>query len=166
MNDIAQKAYDLLGENPTLPIPVDAIVMKSNVRLLPFDLGENISGVLVIDNGEATIGYNKNEHRVRNRFTIAHELGHFILHKNKDLFVDKGFKVMFRGSVNGDNYNREEVEANEFAANLLMPEKLLREEIEKLNLDFTEEASIKQLAKKFDVSTIAMSFRIAKLRQL
>lgn len=171
MKNISDKAYDLLGDHSTLPIPVETIVAKNGVRLLPYDLGENISGVLVIQDGEATIGYNKNEHRVRNRFTIAHELGHFILHKNKDLFVDKGFKVMFRGSVSNENtYSvtnentyREEIEANEFAASLLMPETLLREEIRKLDLDFTDEASIKLLAKKFDVSTMAMSFRISNL---
>ncbi len=165
MINISQKAYEQLGDRPTLPIPIESIVAKNKVRLLPFDLGENISGVLVIENGEATIGYNKNEHRVRNRFTIAHELGHFILHKDKDLFVDKGFKVMFRGVSSGDKYNKQdEIEANEFAANLLMPENLLRSEIAKLDLDFTDEESIKQLAKKFDVSTVAMSFRMAKLR--
>jgi Zn-dependent peptidase ImmA (M78 family) len=162
--DISQKAYEVLGENPTLPIPVESIVAKKSVRLLPFDLGENISGILVIEKGEATIGYNKNEHRVRNRFTIAHELGHFILHKEKDLFVDKEFKVMFRGAINNNQNYKEEMEANEFAANLLMPEKLLKEEVMKMDLDFTDEAAIKHLAKKFDVSTTAMSFRIANLQ--
>ena len=122
-----------------------------------------MSGVLIIEQGEATIGYNKNEHRVRNRFTIAHELGHYMLHKEKDLFVDKDFKIMFRTIPSNDVNEIHEKEANEFAASILMPEDLLRREIDLLDLDYTDENAVKILAKKFDVSPISMSIRISKI---
>ena len=167
MPSIQELATAVLLELPSaseqLPVNIEEIVEKKGIRLLPFDFKEDISGVLMLENNEATIGYNTNEHRVRNRFTIAHELGHFILHKDdKDLFVDKDFKALFRLN-NGDTSAKHEKEANEFAACILMPENLIRREIEDSGIDYTDENLIKSLAKKFDVSTVAMSIRISKL---
>jgi Zn-dependent peptidase ImmA (M78 family) len=156
-------ALRVIGRYLTLPIPVEEIVIDRDIQLVPYEFGEEISGILIIDQDKATIGYNKNEHRVRNRFTIAHELGHFELHKQQDLFIDKSFKVMFRG-VEQEGWNQqEEREANQFAACLLMPEVLVRAEVSKLDFDYTDESSIKTLAKRFDVSVIAMSIRISEL---
>ncbi len=163
MNLISQTANNLLQGNKSLPIPIETIVSNQGIKLLSYDLGEGMSGVLIIEQGEATIGYNKNEHRVRNRFTIAHELGHFMLHKEKDLFVDKDFKIMFRTIPSNDVNEIHEKEANEFAASILMPEDLLRREIDLLDLDYTDENAVKILAKKFDVSPISMSIRISKI---
>lgn len=161
---IEKSVQDVLGSNNLLPVPVESIVQSLGIALLAYDFKEDMSGILVFHEGKATIGYNKNEHRVRNRFTIAHELGHYILHRNNnELFVDKDFKVMFRSDVSMSTYSKHEAEANEFAACLLMPERLLRAEISKLYVDYTDESLIKTLAKKFDVSAIAMSIRISKL---
>ncbi|MBS0646935.1 MAG: ImmA/IrrE family metallo-endopeptidase [Verrucomicrobia bacterium] len=167
MSSIQEKAKNVLLEFPTaseqLPVNIEHIVEKKGIRLLPFDFKEDISGVLMLENGEATIGYNLNEHRLRNRFTIAHELGHYLLHKDdKDLFVDKEFRALFRLN-NGDASAKHEREANEFAACILMPEDMIRSEIANSGIDYTDENLIKTLAKKFDVSTIAMSIRISKL---
>ena len=71
---ISNRVNKLLGDTISLPIPIEKIVLEHGVRLLPYDLGDNVSGILVTENGQATIGYTKNEQRVRNRFTIAHEL--------------------------------------------------------------------------------------------
>ena len=163
MNLISQTTNNLLEGNKSLPIPIETIVSNQGIKLLSYDLGEGMSGVLIIEQGEATIGYNKNEHRVRNRFTIAHELGHYMLHKEKDLFVDKDFKIMFRTIPSNDVNEIHEKEANEFAASILMPEDLLRREIDLLDLDYTDENAVKILAKKFDVSPISMSIRISKI---
>jgi Zn-dependent peptidase ImmA (M78 family) len=161
--NIADIALGVIGPRLTLPIPVEEIVLSQNIQLVAYEFGEEISGVLIIDHDKATIGYNKNEHRVRNRFTIAHELGHFELHKQQDLFVDKGFKVMFRGAETEQWNKQQERDANQFAACLLMPEDLLRAEASKLDFDYTEEISIKTLAKIFDVSSVAMSIRLSAL---
>ena len=167
MHTIQDKAYQVLLDQPSLseqlPIDIEHIVESRGIRLLPFDFKEDISGVLVFENGEATIGYNNKEHRVRNRFTIAHELGHYVLHKeDKDLFVDKEFMALYRLN-NGETGTKHEREANEFAACILMPENLMRREIEKTGIEYTDENLIKSLAKKFDVSTVSMSIRMSKL---
>lgn len=149
-----------------LPIPVNKIAKEYDVVIKPYDLGEDISGVLVINEGKGTIGYNPFHPKVRQRFTIAHELGHYLLHvrKKQDLFVDKGFKVHFRDQISSIGIDKLEQEANAFAAAILMPENLLSNKIMELDLDLTDEEAIKKLAKIFDVSPIAMTIRISNLR--
>lgn len=149
-----------------LPIPVREIAQACNVKIQPYDLGEDISGVLVINKGTGTIGYSPVESKVRQRFTIAHELGHYVLHsqsKQEGLFIDKGFKVLFRDYNSSTGEIKHEKEANAFAAALLMPKDLLISKIESLDLDLTDESAIKKLAKMFNVSSISMSFRISNL---
>ena len=65
------------------------------------------------------------------RFTIAHELAHYILHtKETKLFVDK--QVLYRDGKSSTGEILQEREANAFAASLIMPGKLITEEVEKL----------------------------------
>jgi len=147
-----------------LPVPVGEIAQKRGLKIKPYDLGTNVSGVLVIDSGIGTIGYNPTESKVRQRFTIAHELGHYELHKqDRSLFIDKGFTALFRDQDSSKGEIKKEQEANAFAAALLMPEKLVWKEIKKQNFDLSDEDSMKQLAKIFYVSVPAMTFRIANL---
>lgn len=163
MSRIAESAAITRGRFNSLPIDVESIVRNLCIELRAFNFDDGISGAMVIKNGVPSIGYNSTEPEVRNRFTIAHELGHYILHKDQELFVDTDFKVMLR-SNNIDSYQqRQEREANEFAACLLMPEDLLRREIALVDLNLREEEIIEQLAAEFNVSTIAMSIRISRL---
>lgn len=147
-----------------LPIPIEEIARQRGLDIKAYDLGEGISGVLAIDSGKGTIGYNPTESKVRQRFTIAHEMGHFELHrKRNELFIDKEFQVMFRDQNSSTGDSKKEQEANGFAAAILMPEKLLRQEIENNGFDISEERSLKELSRMFQVSATAMSFRIANL---
>jgi Zn-dependent peptidase ImmA (M78 family) len=103
---------------------------------------------------------------VRQRFTISHEIAHFLLHARKDenpqLFIDGA--VAFRPDKNTsttlDNY---EVEANHLAAALLMPRALVQEEMRKHDLDLDDEDAIISLAKGFHVGAAAMSNRLFNL---
>jgi len=145
----------------TIPIKIEEIAKKEGLKVIPYPFNEGISGTLLIN--ENVIGFNQTESRVRRRFTIAHELGHFMLHRNqnKTVFLDK----LFRFNVPNDNQNEQfEMEANAFAAAILMPEKILRKEIKGIEIDLGDELAIKYLAKKFDVSTTAMYFRLLNLK--
>lgn len=159
---IAEKLLDSVGIDTT-PVPVEDIVRKLDLRLKESDLGQDISGVLVIKNGIGTIGINENDGSLRKRFTIAHEIGHYILHRTSgDLFIDKT-KVHYRDSNSSKGEDYKEMEANSFAAAILMPQKLVVAEILKGNIDLTDENDIKDLASRFGVSSIAMTYRIANL---
>ncbi len=147
----------------SLPVKIEDIAKQRGLRVMPYAFDEDISGVLVIEDDLGTIGYNQNESRVRRRFTIAHELGHYELHKERSkLFMDKGFKALFRSKNSGLTEETQimEQEANAFAASILMPDHLLIKELEKIEFDLSSEDDIKSLAKIFDVSSTAMYFRI------
>jgi len=67
---------------------------------------------------------NAEKYEPRIRFSIAHELGHFFLHKNKKSYFPCSQEDMFQWSNPGI-----EVEANTFAANMLMPEKIFKNHV-------------------------------------
>ena len=147
-----------------LPIDIEEIAKKRGLDVLPYELGDDVSGVLAIKDGKGTIGYNLKEPKVRRRFTIAHELGHYELHKEKsDLFVDKEFIYRSQHSAHTVDHQVMEHEANYFASCILMPTDQVRKELDKRDIDLFSEDGIKELAKKFEVSPTAMSLRITKL---
>ena len=113
--------------------------------------GDKLNIELEYDNGIWLIKVNSKHNSKRQRFTIAHELGHFMLHRNKSaLFEDK---VFFR-AVEKDNM---EYAANSFAALLLMPESRVREAVN------DGMRNIGALADRFGVSSPAMKARVVEL---
>lgn len=167
MNDTESFINSIFSNNSEidLPIKIESIVKDLNIDLVKYTFDDDISGVLVLSGSQPTIGINHNHSEVRKRFTIAHELGHYILHRDKGnvMFMDK---VLYR--KNSEEYNvkdeRLEKEANYFAANLLMPEAAVRKWFAKSEqTDFYEDSNIKNLAEKFKVSSSAMTYRLINL---
>lgn len=148
----------------TLPIKIEEVAKSRGLTVMPYPLGDDVSGLLSIKDGVGTIGYNQNEPKVRKRFTIAHELGHYELHRDKsDLFVDKQFIYRSQNSGNTAVNQQMEQEANMFASGILMPTDFVRQAVENANIDLTSADTIKELAKMFEVSETAMSIRISSL---
>ncbi|WP_192822771.1 ImmA/IrrE family metallo-endopeptidase [Rufibacter sp. LB8] len=151
------------------PISIEIIAESKGIEIKPYDFGEGVSGALVIDGNKSVIGYNPFESPVRRRFTIAHELGHFVLHQNDSpLWIDKEkmqyrSQIQFRDQKSATGELKNEREANQFAAAILMPGFMIKNEIEKRNLEFIEEQDVKELADIFKVSQQAMTIRLSKL---
>ncbi|OJW71572.1 MULTISPECIES: ImmA/IrrE family metallo-endopeptidase [unclassified Spirosoma] len=151
------------------PVDVNLIAAKKGVNISPYDFGEDVTGVLILEGDKATIGVNKNNNNndQRRRFTIAHELGHFILqHQRSGVFVDtptQYFTILYRDSKSSTGEHLQEREANAFAAALLMPEKLVMNYLNNTKFDFKKDDIIQLLAKEFDVNPQAMSFRLSNL---
>lgn len=166
---IADSAYKLLAEiGINKPyVQIEKIASYLNLEIVTHDFGNEISGALILENDKATIGVSPGESEVRRRFTISHEIGHFLFHKDSGhLFVeDKKFQVMFRSDQIKQDYVQEK-EANHFAACILMPQRMIDEEIRRLDEDeyvYSDEEAIKLIAKKFKVSQPAMTFRLINL---
>ncbi len=146
-----------------LPISVEKCVHFLNISLKALDLDEDVSGFLILKEDTAHIGINKSNSRQRKRFTIAHEIGHYLLHaKSSKLFIDKKEKILYRNTNSSTGESLREIEANAFAASLLMPRKLILQELE-IVTNVTEGKFIKALAKKFDVSEQAITIRLTNL---
>lgn len=153
------------------PVNVGLIVKKAGISLEETDLGEDMSGLLFVHLDKAVIAYSSRQGIQRKRFTIAHELGHYMLHKelNSDtVFVDKDFIVKYRSNkLYSDVEMRQEQEANAFAAALLMPKDFIFEELNKESLQSLQESElIERLATIFEVSVPAMTFRLTNLNLL
>lgn len=157
----ARQVLKRFGVN--LPIDVEALIKEYGIAIRSQELEEAVSGILVIKEGRATIGVNENHHPNRQRFTLAHELGHFILHKSaSSVFVDAS-TIFFRDGTSSDGSKIQEIEANAFAAELLMPEKQIREAINSQPLDAFDEGAVRRLAAQFEVSAQALTIRLTKL---
>ena len=121
----------------------------------------DISGVLRVKDGIHQILVNPNHSPQRQRFTIAHELGHFLLnHQDDPDFVDSDADVLYRGVSDSPELEfdrRMEIQANMFAAALLMPDDLIFAAIRNVRSTF-------DLAKLFAVSPQAMEVRLRELR--
>lgn len=139
------------------PVPVEEIAEKLGIKVKRAP-SEEFSGLLLRKDGKALIGVNDSESHVRQRFTIAHELGHFFLHPTQDAFVDD-----YRDNQNGGVRNLKERQANMFAAAFLIPMKMLKADIKKMDSKGIFDSEIDFLAKKYDVSKEAMNYRILNL---
>jgi Zn-dependent peptidase ImmA (M78 family) len=130
--------------NPPIVLnKVVAHIKKShNFTIRGWDLGKGVDGLQITSGDRVAVAYNQDQHRHRQRFTVAHEIGHFMLghtSKNHD---------------RSDDNIPEEIEANQFAAELLMPLSMLKHEIKGGN------KICGHLAKRFDVSEEALWIRI------
>ena len=145
------------------PVHLDRIARDLGVKIQYVDLGEDCSGVLVRSGNRAVIGVNEDHHSNRQRFSIAHEIAHFVLHRG-DTYIGKEYRVQFRDLEPRSGTKREEMEANAFAAALLMPAAWVRDAFARQPFDLTEDDVLEMLAEKFDVSTQSMTYRLMKLR--
>jgi Zn-dependent peptidase ImmA (M78 family) len=126
----------------------------------------DVSGMLLREDGmPPVIGVNTAHATVRQRFTVAHELGHWALHPGRLVIFDRPMRVNRRDSVSAMATDREEIQANAFAAALLMPERIVRQRVSELPPDEGRDPdrAAARLASVFDVSTLAMSFRLINL---
>lgn len=164
---VRRKAAELLRQGGVVSAPVDVerlakTVARATVKYEPFE--GKLSGLVHRGrDGQAVIGVNKSHAEVRQRFTIAHELGHLLLHAQEDLHVDEG--IWLRNERSSRAEDEREIEANQFAAELLMPTDLVQEAVAGRNLDLVndEDETLIELATKFKVSRQALSFRLSRL---
>lgn len=142
---------DILMANDMYRIPADVIkIAKANdIDVYEGDLDKKVSGAIKYDNStkKFAILLNKNDIKTRKRFTLAHELGHFFLHKEILIDDEVHIDTMFRMP------DEKEKEVDYFAGALLMNRTLL----EKM---YQEKKSIAELAEIFEVSVSAMTVRL------
>jgi Zn-dependent peptidase ImmA (M78 family) len=115
-------------EDGSVPVPVDpiAIARKLGFKIYTATLDPNVAGMLVMNPGQdPEIYLNGGDSYNRQRFTCAHELGHWAKHVAAG--VDSGRVVDYRDSLASEGTDPEEIYANQFAATLLMPEQTVRQ---------------------------------------
>lgn len=150
------------------PVRVDEIAQHCGLKVRAQAVqNSDISGFILRTGKDAIIGVNSQHAAVRQRFTIAHELGHYLIHAQgvNEVHVDRKFGVQFRDSLSSEGIDRDEREANLFAAELLMPKHFIEADlasVDKMDL-VGDDVFIEKLARRYGVSSQAMVFRLANL---
>lgn len=139
----------------SFPVPVGAIAKKLGIIVKRSTLKPGISGSIKENDGEVIIKVNRHDSLERQRFTLAHEISHFLLHRN--LLVN-GIEdtVLFRSSLS----NALEAEANRLAADIVMPFSLIASVDLPDSLRFEEK--VEHIANLSQLSIPAMEIRLGK----
>ncbi len=141
------------------PVDAEGLARALGVPVNYAFLGAGVSGMIERrENGSYLISVNANDPQTRQRFTIAHELGHFMYHKDKmgdGIDDDRAYRSTDVGKYHNTKIGRkEETQANRFAANLLMPWGLISQLQEQGVTD------VKEIADRLGVSKHAMCIRL------
>lgn len=141
------------------PVSLKEIAGELGLNVYSKDLGPEISGQIMRDRvrgGKSgfAIFVNSNDHPNRQRFTLAHEIAHYILHRD---LIEGGVidDTMYRSSLS----NYYEMQANKMAADILMPIRLVKQYM-------TKYTNVGQLAQAFEVSKGAMEIRLKSVGQI
>lgn len=132
------------------PVPVGEICSRLGIEALHSPMKDEESGKIFFKNNKYSIWVNASHLPARRRFTVAHELGHYYHHKD---FLDQEGQILERNKL---GFDEKEVQANAFAAELLMP---------KLHFlkKYSELKKIQLLAEYFFVSELAVKVRLINL---
>lgn len=140
-----------------IPVAVGRLASELGLPVSLASLSPSISG-LIEPQDESPSGFrirvNRYEIDERQRFTIAHEIAHYLLHRDhiRSGIVDN---VMYRSSLS----SKREAEANRLAADIIMPYPSVMKELERLG-GVRDEISAAALARTFKVSLPAMKVRL------
>ncbi|MCX6785137.1 MAG: ImmA/IrrE family metallo-endopeptidase [Candidatus Komeilibacteria bacterium] len=127
------------------PIPLEKITTFFGLAVINYPkFPDSVSGTIIKDDDLLAIGVNDNHAKVRQRFTIAHELGHYILGHDVDKILDDEF----------DKSSDKEKEANSFAGELLIPHHMLESDLK--NQIWT----IKDLSQRYQVSEQVVTIKL------
>jgi len=143
------------GRGFVIPVDPFRIAERLGTQVLGARLEREVSGMLVKEPAQDPVIYvNATDSLVRQRFSCAHELGHFILRATSRSDDSYGY-IDRRGHSASHGTNPAEIYANQFAAELLMPQ----ENVRMLAPSMTDAA----LAVEFNVSVGAMKYRLENL---
>jgi hypothetical protein len=138
------------------PVPVGAVAKALGLSVKLATLPVGISGEIRPSSSGFVIKVDRHEAKERQRFTIAHEIAHALLHK--DLILENNGlsdDVLYRSSLS----NRREAEANRLAADIVMPWSLVEQWMKQFP-DSSLEDKVDSIAAYLEVSKIAVQVRI------
>ena len=148
MAEIVEKVRTILTKHnlESAPVPIERVANLFSIKIVPYSkFTQQISGTIIKDENFIAIGVNSNDAVVRQRFTIAHELGHFLLGHDIAQTLD---------DAKLDRPIDNEKEADKFAAELLIPIDFLKKDIE------SGIKNLAELSRRYEVSEQAMSVRL------
>lgn len=155
---LAKEVLAAYWDRDLFPVDPVQIASRNGLKVLETSLPEDVSGALIKEEGkDPIIVIEASDSTQRKRFSCAHELGHYFRRVSAGDIQNKYEYVDFRNGKSKDGEDAEEIFANQFAANLLMPDR----EVKSV---WREEKSALQAKRYFGVSESAMSYRLKTLK--
>jgi len=150
----AKKIINQFGITRPNEYSLEEIIAGLKGPIIKYERLVGSEGRIVNSKEFSIITINENSNIQRQRFTLAHELGHYVMHRNKRLIYDTEDNFW-----DWNSYNQLETEANYFAAELLMPEEIFLKYTRKepFSIEY-----IKNTAKEFNTSFLATAIRYAE----
>lgn len=139
------------------PVKVGELATELGIEVKRAPLEPKISGLIQPSSTSPSgfeIRVNKYEVPERQRFTVAHEIAHYLLHR-KEIGSGVVDNILYRSNLT----SRKEAEANRLAADIVMPEKAVTAELKRLG-GLTSPDIVDQMAELFRVSVPAMKVRL------
>lgn len=135
-------------------IDIEDLISKMNIRLVSTELEEGILGASKVEGLKRLIVisskvYNKEQ----KKFTLAHELGHILIHRGTHYFYKEDLSTIYTSKQKED-------EADRFAVELLLPSKIIENIMKENDVNFE---LIKQISKKYRMSLTSTAIRVAEL---
>lgn len=139
------------------PVKLSSLARSLGLTVKAATLAPGISGEIRPDPDQAgnfIIRVNRHDSPRRQRFTVAHEIGHYLLHRDQ---IGNGISddVLYRSSLS----DHREAEANRIAADILMPKHLVNKYIEEAEASGAEDV-VAYASEKLEVSEAAMKIRL------
>lgn len=145
----------------TLPIDPEKVASSLGATVVRRPGPTELSGMLLRRDGATVIGLNETQEPVRQRFALAHLMGHLRLHRSRPVILDTADRYQ-HGNLASMPIDREEAEANRFAGALLAPEGIVRRMASEADFD-TGHQLVDLLAPRFELSRTAMTYRLMSL---
>lgn len=139
------------------PVRLGKLATELGIKVKVSALGQGQSGLIECTDGNYTIKINRHETRERQRYTLAHEIAHFLLHR--DVINANGSirdNVLYRSG----QPERIEYEANRLAADLIMPIDRVQSDLARIGVPVSDTV-IERLAQEWQVSKAAMEIRLS-----
>ncbi|MFP5976632.1 ImmA/IrrE family metallo-endopeptidase [Enterobacter mori] len=153
---LSQKHKQLIQKyQEECPIKLGLLAGELGLKVKLATLPANISGEIKEVEGVVTIRINRHDVKARQRYTLAHEIAHFLLHRH---LLREGISddVLYRSSQSGDI----EAEANRLAADIIMPSSHI-DKIYQIHFKGKKDAILYELmAESLAVSVIALKYRL------
>lgn len=153
-----EKAHSILAMFKVKEPPINVVSLSKNLgfEVAFVDLPDKVSAAIKIEKNKKAIFVNSNHPKTRQRFSISHELGHY-LSGHEDYDEEKRIYMDPNKKYTNSQYKNEE-EADEFAAELLMPDFLLKRDVLERKL------GLRELSINYQVSEQAMAIQLVNLK--
>lgn len=160
----AIKLLEEIGMDEITDIPMDIFVSALGATLIKEPL-DRCDGKIIRGHKKTLIKINSNiPYEERIRFSIAHEIGHFLLHKKLEVHNEThNTLTWFKDAENQAQMGIQELEANEFASELLMPKKLFIKECK--GEPFSPQL-LERISKRFKTSITSIVYKYCKIKDL